>query len=152
MKYLTPEEADKYVSVSDDMFKYPAEYFTLVPCVEKNWENVIYYTGKKKLRSIREGEGRYWIYILSNEAMPGLVKIGYTISSPEERAVQISRSTGVALPFKVEFAFKAHEGEFLEKEIHTYLDAYRVNSQREFFAISVDKAKDIVIEIGKKYN
>jgi hypothetical protein len=83
--------------------------------------------------------------------MPDVVKIGYTKQTPEERAYQISSATGVATPFKVEYAFKCHEGEFLEAEIHRHLDSCRVNTNREFFSIGIKEAKEVIEEIGKKY-
>jgi hypothetical protein len=83
--------------------------------------------------------------------MPDMVKIGYTKLSPEERAKQISTGAGVPTPFKVEFAFKCHEGEFLEDEIHKYLDSYRINNNREFFGIKINEAINIVKEIGQRY-
>ena len=43
------------------------------------------------------------IYVLTNEAMPGLVKIGITGSDPNSRADQLY-TTGVPVPFTVEFA------------------------------------------------
>ena len=39
-----------------------------------------------------------WVYILTNEAMPGLVKIGYTMNDPAIRAEELSSDTGVPLP------------------------------------------------------
>lgn len=45
------------------------------------------------------------VYVLSNEAMPGLIKIGRTSGEGVGRRVaELSRSTGVPLPFKVEVA------------------------------------------------
>jgi hypothetical protein len=46
-----------------------------------------------------EHEG--FIYILSNDAMPGLLKIGYTTKLVEKRAGAIAAATGVPSPFKV---------------------------------------------------
>jgi len=57
------------------------------------------------------------VYVLSNPTMPGYVKIGFTDKTPEERAIQLSRSTGVILPFKVEWAFHCYNAEALEKEM-----------------------------------
>ena len=151
MKYLTPEEAQEYISTKDDILGRDAVYYTLIPSTEEGWEDVIYYTNRKKFISSIESEGRYWIYVLSNESIPDLIKIGYTSTPPEERAKEISRATGVALPYKVEFVFKCHEGMVLEKEIHSYLDEYRVNDRREFFKISINEAKDIITKIGEKY-
>jgi hypothetical protein len=151
MKYITPEEAKEYINVDDDVLGYPAEYFTRVQCVEEGWEDVIYYTSRKTHPLTRIGEGRYWIYILSNISIPNMVKIGYTKLTPEERAKQISSTTGVPTPFEIEFAFKCHEGEFLENEIHKSLDMYRVSNNREFFKMPINEAIDIVKQIGQKY-
>jgi T5orf172 domain len=43
-----------------------------------------------------------FVYVLSNEAMPGIVKVGMTTKLAEDRAKQL-RGTGVPLPFHVEF-------------------------------------------------
>jgi hypothetical protein len=83
--------------------------------------------------------------------MPGLLKIGYTKNSPEERAKQISNATGVAVPFKVEYVFNCHEGQFLEEEIHKYLDSYRVANNREFFKLELHEACEAITKLGKKY-
>ena len=40
---------------------------------------------------------------MSNPAMPGLVKVGFTTDTPDVRARELY-TTGVPLPFKVEFA------------------------------------------------
>lgn len=154
MKYITPEEAKNYISVDEDVLGYEAVYFTRVPCLEEGWnkwEEVVYYTNRKRHPLDRDSEGKYWVYILSNDSIPGMVKIGYTKLTPEERAKQISIGAGVPTPFKVEFAFKCHEGEFLENEIHKYLDSYRISNNREFFMIEINEAINIVKEIGKKY-
>ena len=36
-----------------------------------------------------------WIFVLGNEAMPGLVKIGYTMKDPTIRAEDLSKETGI---------------------------------------------------------
>ena len=38
-----------------------------------------------------------WVYILTNEAMPGLVKIGWTMQDPAIRAEELSDSTAVPI-------------------------------------------------------
>ena len=64
---------------------------------------------------------------------------------------QISNATGVALPYKVEWAFHCYNGFGLEQEIHHKLEEYRVNNNREFFQISLDEAKETVKILGKQY-
>ena len=45
------------------------------------------------------------IYIFTNEAMHGLVKIGYTMKDPAIRAEDLSKETSIPMPFVV--AYKA---------------------------------------------
>jgi len=148
---ITPEEAQQYISCKEDLLGYPSEYFTLTLSDEPGWEDVTYYTSRKKINTWHLNGGKYWVYVLSNISMPGLLKVGYTALTPEKRAYQLSTATGVATPFKVEYAFKCHEGEFLETEIHNYLESYRVSNNREFFNIELDKVIEIIKELGKKY-
>ncbi|QBM24494.1 GIY-YIG nuclease family protein [Citrobacter arsenatis] len=80
-----------------------------------------------------------FIYVLTNEAMPGLVKIGRTSLLPEDRSKKLY-STGVPFPFDVCFRIITSFSVELESYIHNILREYRVNSRREFFRISVDDA------------
>jgi hypothetical protein len=45
---------------------------------------------------------RGYIYVLSNPSMPGIVKVGRTFREPRARAAELSASTGVPTPFKIE--------------------------------------------------
>ena len=56
-----------------------------------------------------------YIYVLTNPAMPGLVKIGRTdAADPEERAKQLY-TTGVPVPFVVEFAGRVDDPQKVEQ-------------------------------------
>ena len=82
------------------------------------------------------------VYILKNEAMPGLIKIGYTKETAEKRANDLY-TTGVPQPFEVAYELDQLEPEQyakLEGEIHKELDQHRVNPKREFFEYPVDDA------------
>ena len=115
------------------------------------WDIITYYTSRKRNTFADRGEGKHWVYVLQNQTMPGLYKIGYTHLLPEERAHQLSNSTGVAIPFKVAYAYKCHDGMMLEKEIHRYLDIYRVNNNREFFQVDLEEAIQTIEFLGKTY-
>lgn len=80
------------------------------------------------------------VYVLTNPAMPGLVKIGYTLS--EDAASRISQlySTGVPFPFKLEFAAKVTNADEVERALHRAFAPSRINPKREFFAIEADQA------------
>lgn len=81
---------------------------------------------------------RGYIYCLSNPSIPGLLKIGMTSRTPEARAKELY-TTGVAVPFNIEFTWQVDNPLQKEKQIHNLLANCRVES-REFFRISVDEA------------
>tara|TARA_B100000780_G_C21071061_1_gene430984 strand:+ start:40 stop:510 length:471 start_codon:yes stop_codon:yes gene_type:complete len=129
-----------------------AEYFTITPSKRgEGWEDVTYFTARKRNVFTNRGEGNQWVYVLSNELQPGILKIGYTKLTPDERAKQISNATGVALPYEVAWALRCFNAEELEGAVHHALSKYRVNSQREFFQIGLEEAKETINLIGKDY-
>jgi len=155
MKLISEEEARQYIPCKEDFAGRPAAYFTLTPCKEPGWEkydDVTYYTAKKKMEyENREGEGNSWVYVLTNPTMPGLCKIGYTKKPPEERVKEISRGTGIPVPFEIAWTFKCFDGDILEREVHKYLENYRENADREFFRIPLEEAKQTIKILGARY-
>lgn len=154
MKRITVEEAKEFIPLKENYGNTELEYakhFTLTPSeLGDGWESVTYYTDKKYGLYADMGEGDQWVYILSNPSTPGLLKIGYTKQTPEERCKQISSATGVALPYKVEWAYKCFNGETIERQVHHKLKSYRVNNNKEFFQVSLDEAKKVINLIGNK--
>jgi hypothetical protein len=149
MERLTEEEAKEFIPCSEDYSNNPPAYFTIKTSSD-GWDELTYYTCKKRGLFVGR-EGDEWVYILSNPAIPNMVKIGYTSKSPLERAHQISRGTGVPLGFEVEWAYKCYKGERIEKEVHKYFKKQMVNTQKEFFRVTLEEAKSIIEKIGKKY-
>lgn len=80
------------------------------------------------------------VYVLTNPAMPGFVKIGWTAA--EEAATRIGQlyGTGVPFPFKLEFAAKVTDGREVEQALHTAFAPSRPNPRREFFNIEPEQA------------
>ena len=153
LQRLTPEQAAEYVPLKEDFLGTTVDQcpFYTMTSGSDSWDIVTYYTGRKKAHFTQKGEGQHWIYVLQNESMPGLLKIGYTANTPDERAKQLSAATGVVYPFKVAYAFKCHDGMMLEGEIHQYLDIYRVNNNREFFQMGLEEAIKTIDVIGQSY-
>ena len=87
------------------------------------------------------------VYVLTNPAMPDLVKIGITSADVESRMGQLY-STGVPTPFKCEYAVKLPNGVDVEVALHAAFRDKRVNPKREFFQIDPDQ----VIAILKVFN
>ncbi len=79
------------------------------------------------------------IYVLTNPFMPGLVKIGCTGGSVEERIKQLSGDTGVPVAFKCHFAAEVDDMATKEKTLFQLFSDKRVNPKREFFEIAPEK-------------
>ena len=79
------------------------------------------------------------IYILTNEAMPGYVKIGKTNNNLEQRVRELSASTSIPLPFTVFYACTVKDAHFVEHQLHDAFDDNRVNPKREFFNVAPER-------------
>ena len=71
------------------------------------------------------------VYILSNPAMEGYIKIGSTTDLHSR--LKTLDSTGVPRAFVVEYAALVNNYEQVEKELHTAFGDRRVRPNREFF-------------------
>jgi hypothetical protein len=80
------------------------------------------------------------VYILTNPAMPNLVKIGMTTRL--EVGIRMSElyTTGVPVPFECSFAGKVADVKKVEKAFHKAFGPYRINPNREFFEIEDTQA------------
>lgn len=89
-----------------------------------------------------------FIYVLSNESMPGIFKIGLTARDPETRMKELSSATGLPTPFKLELSWHCENLLVTEQAIHQDLEQYRVNKDREFFKCDLDEIKKAISEYG----
>lgn len=88
-----------------------------------------------------------FVYVLSNPAMPGLVKIGRTVKIPTERAAEFN-TTGVPAPFEVAFYCIVEDAESLETRIHDELAGSRQAYDREFFRVDVTEAIAVIARVA----
>ena len=84
-----------------------------------------------------------YVYILTNENIPDLVKIGYTDRTPLERANELSRHTGVPGDWVVYEYWKLPDARTWESRIFAEFKGYRKTG--EFFKLKPTKAKDIIL-------
>lgn len=91
-----------------------------------------------------------YVYILSNIAMPGIYKIGYTSRDPEERIYELNKSTSIPTPFNIEYVIKSNNYVQIEADIHRELSNYRFG--KEFFKLDLQKCIDTLNKICNKYN
>ncbi len=80
------------------------------------------------------------VYLLTNEGMPGLVKIGYTSG---ELVSRIRSLNNTSVPFDFECVYAARVANCLEAEtlLHQVFADKRVNPRREFFLVEPQQAK-----------
>lgn len=79
------------------------------------------------------------IYVLTNEAMPGYVKIGRTDNNLEQRIRDLSVSTSIPIPFTCFYACTVKNAQFVEHQLHDAFDNNRTNPKREFFQIAPER-------------
>ncbi len=79
---------------------------------------------------------RGFVYVLSNKAMPGLLKVGYTTRSIYDRIDELN-STGVPTSFVIEFYFEVDNAQRGESLLHRALSKHHY--EKEFFKVSVEK-------------
>jgi len=79
------------------------------------------------------------VYILTNPAMPGIIKIGLTTRDKIDSRLKELFKTNVPVPFKCEFACKVDDCKKVENALHLAFRPYRF-PQREFFKIEPDQA------------
>ena len=149
MKYVTPEESHYYIKLGPGQ-THKADAFTLIPDGE-GWEDV-YYLANAVLDPTGRVRPSEFVYVLVNKSVPNMVKIGMTTNTPTQRAHEISRATGVAVPWVPVFEFRCYRSDLLEKEVHAYLKNHRVNNNREMFAVDSHTAEQVIRELGFKYS
>lgn len=87
-----------------------------------------------------------YVYVLSNEQMPGLVKVGFTTRDVAQRVAELSSGTGVPSPFVIEAVFATAEPEKHEREVHDRLGDNRLEG-KEFFREDLRTALRLVADI-----
>lgn len=86
------------------------------------------------------------VYVLSNPAMPGIVKIGRSDQKDLKQRLRSLFNTSVPLPFKVEYACYVEKSDTkgLEAALHSAFADKRVHEKREFFRVQIDQVIPIL--------
>ncbi len=92
---------------------------------------------------------RGFVYILVNPSLEGLVKIGHTSRTVEQRCAELSAATGVPTPFIAVYEEEVNDAPLVERMIHQQLGemGFRPNSNREFFSAPVKHAVKVINNI-----
>lgn len=87
-----------------------------------------------------------FVYVLGNDSMSGIYKIGRTEKAPMERMDQLSAATACPTPFWLAMFAQVKSPFICERAIHEILSEARVNRSREFFKIDLDSISIAVSE------
>jgi hypothetical protein len=95
------------------------------------------------------------VYVVVNDSMPGLVKIGMTLRSMSERLAELN-NTSIPVNFEVAKFFICDEPPVIERKIHEHFKNSRLKDNREFFRETPDNIEWFVgtlgsISTGQKY-
>lgn len=82
-----------------------------------------------------------YVYILINEAMPGLIKIGRTTTSVKQRISELNSPAGIPLPFTCYYAARVEDSTKVERKLHEAFGDHRLRERREFFRLSPHRAQ-----------
>lgn len=91
------------------------------------------------------------IYILTNPALDGLIKIGKT-TNLVDRLRSLSSSTSIPAPFAVYYHCEIRDDfklEEVERNLHFVFGPERYNKQREFFRTDPERARTALLPYAK---
>ena len=85
-----------------------------------------------------------YVYVLTNKAMPGFIKVGMTTAEDVNRRMRELYSTGVPLPFTLEYACRVANPREVESALLEAFAPQRPNPNREFLNIEPNQAITIL--------
>ena len=83
------------------------------------------------------------VYVLTNPAMPGIVKIGMTDGPDVLQRMGALYTTGLPFPFDCVIAREIEDRKAaeIERALHAAFEPYRVNPSREFFQVEPEQVE-----------
>jgi hypothetical protein len=84
-----------------------------------------------------------YVYVLTNESLPGLVKIGFTTQAPQKRCDDLY-TTGMPSKYRPYFFTFVEDAPAVEEAVHVALYNNRNNMDREFFNIDPASAVESI--------
>jgi hypothetical protein len=84
---------------------------------------------------------RGWLYVITNRAMPGLVKVGFSTKDPQLRARTLN-NTGAPHPYVVAYDVLVRDPQVAERLVHQRLKQY--SEGKEWFRCSLELVRDVI--------
>lgn len=89
-----------------------------------------------------------FVYLLSNESMPNIYKIGYTDRSPMMRVCELSSSTSSPTDFEIVMYIEIEDAKKEESYLHEIFNDYRTSQSREFFKFPIEVIFQVMNEFS----
>ena len=89
------------------------------------------------------------VYVLTNPAMPGYVKIGHT-SQPIEKRMRSLGGTNLPRPFECAAAWEFRDARAVERALHDAFADRRADRLREFFTLDPERVVAILRQFGRR--
>lgn len=151
LKKITLEEAQNYQPFDRRASNVEPMYYT-IEITKDGWEEVRYYTEHNRVDPDNGEIGSEFVYIMANKHMPKIYKIGFTTSSPQERAEQLYKNvSGVPCRFEVKHYTKCFNGLKIEKAVHRHFKRFRINTKREWFEVDLEEAIQVIKQMKEQY-
>jgi hypothetical protein len=83
------------------------------------------------------------VYVLTNESMDGMVKIGRTTTSVEQRIRELD-NTSLPLPFQCFYAAEVNNSALIEAKLHRIFSDKRIRQNREFFRVDANQVREAI--------
>lgn len=144
IKHITLDEAQQHYAPKPEHIPVNTTHAYTLTKLEDGWEKVEYWVKKKNFNALL-GLGEGYIYILANKGIPGVLKIGYTDRTPQDRVREINGGTGVITPWYIVNSFECKSPSIVESIIHSQLREYHVN--KEGFAVSISFAEELISRV-----
>ena len=130
------------------------------PVMGKNWVErtdmwpasrcAVDFVVRKRRRPVQGAKpGRVYVLRSSGHGLD-IYKIGKTQRTPGVRARELSSATGVPTPFEELGSWEVGDIDFVEKEAHRRLEAYRVSRKREFFRAPLSTIGSVIDSIVRE--
>ncbi len=150
--------SNRFIAASKHPFFFSAVFWLLIVCIYFVLRATVLRRSSRRSRRSRSSllGARFlgpwpkkrktsgYVYVLGNESMPGLVKIGMTRRTVEQRVQELSDASGVPMPFRILFKARSRDPKSDEKRAHKALAAFRYQRNREFFGCPVTVAINAV--------
>jgi hypothetical protein len=99
------------------------------------------------------------VYVLTNPAMLGIIKIGHTTRGDIKQRMNELFTTGVPVPFECVMACEVEDCKTVETALHIAFGPNRIHPKREFFKIEPEQPiailklfqrKEVTVEVNKE--